>query len=112
MTRTQTLLFASMLAIVVVSCQPGESATQAPPTAESPAAEPAAAETPAEDATPPDATTPAGEVTYEPAYPADVSSEGLSEEDTAQQEGSEHSHGGATHTHGEDESQADDEHEH
>ena len=52
---------------------------------------------------PPDSTaateSPAPEVSYEPAYPDDVSSEGLSEEDEAQQ-GELHSHGdGVEHRH-------------
>ena len=37
------------------------------------------------------------EVTYEPAYPEDVSAEGLDADDAAQQET--HSHGGAEHSH-------------
>lgn len=38
-------------------------------------------------------------VAYEPAYPEEVSAEGLSEEDAAQQAG-EHAHGDETHNHG------------
>ncbi len=58
-------------------------------------------------------TEPAAEVEYEPAYPEEVSSEELSEADTAQAEASHdsddgHSHGLGTHTHDED----DEEHEH
>lgn len=50
---------------------------------------------------------PGPEVEYEPAYPEEVSPEGLSEADEAQQET--HTHGGTTHSHGDDEG---DEHEH
>lgn len=46
------------------------------------------------------AESPASDVTYEPAYPTDVSEEGLSQEDTAQQQAT-HSHGGEEHSHGE-----------
>lgn len=50
----------------------------------------------------PEAETPEAEVTFEPAYPEEVSEEGLSETDTDQQK-EEHSHGdGAPHTHGEE----------
>jgi hypothetical protein len=56
-------------------------------------------------ATPPDASaatsstaTTEPEVEYEPAYPGEVSSEGLTEGDVAQQETT-HSHGGEEHSH-------------
>jgi hypothetical protein len=62
--------------------------------AEPPSPAPLAA---AEQATTPPA---AGEPVFEPAYPAEVSTEGLSETDVAQQ----HSHDGAEpHAHGEEE---------
>ncbi len=56
-------------------------------------------------------------VEYEPAYPAEVSGEGLSEEDVAQQQtghshdGGEHSHGPDGHSHDGGES-SDDDHDH
>lgn len=42
-----------------------------------------------------------GAVTYEPAYPEEVSAEGLSDEDAAQQENAHDHDGGAGHEHGE-----------
>lgn len=51
----------------------------------------------------------AGEVTYEPAYPEEVSEEGLSETDTLQQDEHGHEHAEGSHAHGEDEHH---EHEH
>lgn len=49
----------------------------------------------------------ASETTYEPAYPEDVSSEELSDEDRSQQEGAAHTHDDGTthgdHDHGDDE---------
>ncbi len=106
MTRTQSLLLSSMLTIAVVSCQSSE--PEPPP---APAAEPNATGSAAPDPVATDAPTPPAseEVAYEPAYPADVSSEGLSDEDEAQQKAG-HSHGDATHSHGEDENQADHDH--
>lgn len=69
-------------------------------------APPPDAAAPPSDPPPPAAEAGAGGVTYEPAYPEEVSSEGLSEGDVAQQEAShsqgadeEHSHGGDEHTH-------------
>ena len=60
--------------------------------------EPASAETSASEGTGVDA----GATTYEPAYPAEVSAEGLTEEDIAQQEAT-HSHGdGEEHAHGDE----------
>jgi hypothetical protein len=54
----------------------------------------------------------ASEVTYEPAYPTEVSEEGLDEEDVTQQTTT-HSHGGAEHSHGDGEhSHEDEEHAH
>lgn len=67
----------------------------------------------AEPAATTEAEAPAADVAYEPAYPAEVSEEGLSEQDTAQQRAS-HSHGGEEHSHGEGEDppHGDDEGEH
>ncbi|HSM51823.1 MAG TPA: hypothetical protein VLA75_10505, partial [Thermoanaerobaculia bacterium] len=49
---------------------------------------------------------------YEPAYPADVSTEGLTDKD-AQQQARPHAHdGGEEHTHGEDEKEGDHGHAH
>lgn len=70
-------------------------------TAEAPdgaAAEPAATESSTADAPAGDA----GEVSYEPAYPEEVSEEGLSEEDTAVQGSAAHDPGDDSHEHGED----------
>ena len=54
---------------------------------------------------------PEDEVTYVPAYPEDVSDEGLSDEDVAQQEA--HSHGEEEHSHGEeDHSHNEEDHSH
>lgn len=94
-----TLLLLSVLSLLAIGCQPTES---------DPPSEPAAAEAPTEEA--------ADAVTYEPAYPAEVSEEGLTEADTARQkaehshDGDEHSHGDGSHTHDGDESHADHEH--
>ena len=55
-----------------------------------------------EAAAPAAAASPAATVAFEPAYPAEVSAEGLSAQDAAQQE-TPHSHdGGEEHTHGEE----------
>ncbi len=111
MTRSQTLLLSSMLTIVVFACQSGEPEAPAP-APESTAAESTAAEPTATDVSTPEsaaAPTASGEVAFEPAYPADVSAEGLSEEDVDQQKAG-HSHGDATHTHGEEEDAADHDH--
>lgn len=74
------------------------------PAAEGPAAE-AEVDTPASAAT--------DGVEYEPAYPEEVSAEGLAESDAAQQEEA-HSHGDETHTHEGEEEQPheDDGHSH
>ncbi len=59
-----------------------------------------------------------GAVTYVPAYPEDVSSEDLSEDDVEQQQsthshgGEEHSHDDETHTHNDDEEHDGDNHDH
>ncbi len=99
MTRTiPWLLLLTTLAATFSSCRPGESEPPSTPAPEQ--TEPTAAE--------PSPPASSEEVAYEPAYPADVSSEGLSEEDVAQQEadhshdGGEHSHDGGDHTHDED----------
>jgi hypothetical protein len=55
--------------------------------------------------------TAAPEVTYEPAYPADVSEEDLSAADAGQQTVT-HSHGGEEHSHGEDDHTHDEGHAH
>ncbi len=86
---TKTLLFSTLLVLALASsaCQPGDDAStdSAATSPEAAAADPAAA---AE-----------GGVEYEPAYPAEVSTDELSEEDIAQQEKTTHSHGGAEHSH-------------
>lgn len=51
------------------------------------------------------------EVAYEPAYPEEVSSEGLTEEDTAQQEDT-HSHGPDSHTHDNGHDENEEQHQH
>lgn len=79
------------LLLPTIGCQseaPNESATGEPAAAEAPSAAEAEAA--------------AADIGYEPAYPADVSEERLSEEDTAQQQ-STHSHGGEEHSHAEGE---------
>ena len=82
--RPLSFLFSLLsIPLFALACQNGESAEPA-------GEEPAAAEAPASD------------VTYEPAYPTDVSEEGLSEGDTAQQQAT-HSHGGDEHSHAEGE---------
>ena len=105
-TLTHALLLSCLLLpLLVTGCQPGE--TEDPGTADGTPA----AEAPAE----PGQAAEAGEdITYEPAYPTDVSEEGLSEEDVEQQMGhghdGNHSHGD-DHTHGDDHVH-DDDHEH
>lgn len=119
MTKTRSVLVLStfVLTLLAAGCGGGE------PSAESPAetASPAGAAT--------DAAT-SEQLTYEPAYPADVSEEGLSEEDVEQlrvehthdggeahshegdehdHEGEEHSHDDGSHTHGEGDN---DDHDH
>lgn len=94
MIRIPLSLFLSTLTIVSLGCRSGE---PAPPD-------------PAAESTPPPSS---NEVTYEPAYPTDVSSEGLGEEDVAQQQSGAqpvHSHGGDEHSHEDDET-ADHDHE-
>jgi len=100
-------LFLATLAIVstLTACQPGGTDAEAPTDGGGGAAatEAPTAET---EPPPPDASS---EVSYEPAYPEDVSSEGLSEDDVAQQET--HSHGGEEHSHDEDGIQDDHKHD-
>ncbi len=126
MTNMQSLLLCSMLAITGVACRPSEPeppAAATPSTTESTATEPSATGSTATDPTatgssaaePTTADAPSDEVAYEPAYPADVSSEGLSEEDVAQQDAGQspagHSHGGEAHSHDEGEDATDHDHE-
>lgn len=100
MTPKHTLVHLSTLLLVLLatSCRNGD---RSEPSA---AEEPAAAEAPATagEAT---ADSPAADVSYEPAYPADVSEEGLSEEDAAQQQTT-HAHGGEEHSHAEEDGHA------
>ncbi|MDY7094819.1 MAG: hypothetical protein SX243_17745 [Acidobacteriota bacterium] len=105
MLRYSCLSILLTLFIVTTGCGPG-APSEAPAAEAGTAADSDAPE--AEDAV-------AGEeVQFEPAYPEDVSSEGLSEEDMAQQEAGhshseggdhegDHSHGEEDHSHGEDE---------
>lgn len=105
MTKTQSVLLLTTLALTLFStgCRQGKPEKQ--PSADESAA--TAAQT---------TTAPTEEVAYEPAYPTDVSAEGLSDEDVAQQEfghahgGEEHSHGDGSHTHGEEEPHDDHDH--
>lgn len=69
--------------------------------------------------TPPPAVSDEAAVTYEPAYPEDVSQEGLTDADTTQQEthghddGTEHSHAEGDHSHDDEaEQNHDDGHQH
>ena len=109
MTTTQSLLLSSILTFALISCQSSE------PDASAPASQTVPAESIAAGSTD-DPTTPSDEVAYEPAYPAEVSSEDLSAEDVSQQETAhshgdgEHSHDDGDHTHGEAEGDA--EHDH
>jgi hypothetical protein len=85
--RPAVLTSALLLALATVACGDGHDH------AHEPAAATAAAQ--------PSPTT--GAVTFEPAYPAEVSPEGLTEQDVTQQE-TPHSHdGGEEHTHGDEE---------
>lgn len=89
----RTALLLSIVALTSLACQqPADDATDAP------ASEPTASDSSSE-------AEPA--VEYEPAYPTDVSSEELSQDDVAQQEathshdgGEEHSHDEGDHDHG------------
>ena len=87
------------LAVLGTGCQSPPDESPPPSSGAAPAAskaaersgsgEPGSAEMSAEDA-----------VSYEPAYPADVSTEALDADDVAQQQT--HSHGGAEHSHDEE----------
>lgn len=96
MTHTQTFLLLSTLLLGLGSTACGGDSGQEPSPDPSTEAEAPAPEAGSE------------EVAYEPAFPEDVSAEGLSDEDVAQQES--HSHGGEEHTHGEGEDHDDHEH--
>ena len=105
MTKTRSILILALFTVVIASlaCKGNEPAkTDETPTAatvpETKTVEPNATEGDAPEAS--------EEVAYEPAYPDDVSTEGLSEEDQEQQEaqhshgdGEEHSHGDGSHSH-------------
>ena len=101
MTRIHTLLSASLLALAITSCQSTE------PESPAPANTPEAAESPTETSAP----EPSDGVAYEPAYPADVSSEDLSEQDVDQQ-GAGHEPGDDDHSHDDGSHSHDDEEEH
>lgn len=88
--RLQILALALALGVVAVACGAPDSADTS------------AAEAPGRQSGPEHSE----EVTYEPAYPADVSAEGLTEADVAQHEthahgddGEEHDHDESTHAH-------------
>lgn len=92
----RSILFALPIVVVVGACGRDD----APPGAGDPGAA-AAAPSP----------TPTG-VAFEPAYPADVSPEGLSQQDVTQQE-TPHSHdGGEEHTHADEKDDGNDEGDH
>ena len=87
-TRTGSILTVLSLVLTFVACAPS---SKSEPQGEQPA--------PATESSEPVATPTVEEVTYEPAYPQDVSDEVLTDEDVEQQEAG-HSHGaGADHTH-------------
>jgi hypothetical protein len=91
MTLTKTLVTSAVVALVLTTsaCGPG---SKSEPEAEQPAASESS-----QQVTP---STAEEEVTYEPAYPTDVSEEGLTEEDVEQQEaGHSHGPGAADHAH-------------
>lgn len=86
--KTSSVFVALALVLTLVACAPG---SKSEPQGEQSA--------PAVDTSEPVAAPAAQEVTYEPAYPEEVSEEGLTDEDVEQQEAG-HSHGpGADHTH-------------
>lgn len=87
---------ALLLGIGVFGCARSEPAA-VEPKSPAPVAQPAAAES---------------EVKFEPAYPTEVSAEGLAEKDVAQQQ-TPHSHdGGAVHAHGDSTEHAEEEKDH
>ena len=98
MTHRRPLLRLAVLVVVWVSAAISVGACRRSGT---PTPEPAAAPSPT------------AAIVYEPAYPADVSTEGLGAQDVSQQEGP-HSHdGGSEHSHGEGEKhEEDDDHGH
>ena len=108
MKRLQTVLLASVLCLSLfglVACGGAEDTQSAEPAA-APEAAPEASETAATEAPTADEA-PAGEGSYEAAYPEEVDAEGLSEQDVEQQEEAEsHGHGEGEgegeHSHGED----------
>ena len=88
LTKTAATLAVPTLALTLMACAPSQ---KSEPQGEQPVS---AAES-SEQVAP----STAEEVTYEPAYPQDVSDEALTDEDVEQQEAG-HSHGpGADHTH-------------
>ncbi len=94
MNRIQVLLLSALLLSAVVGCGAPEAAAPAQPHRE-PATQSAAKSGESE----------APDVNYEPAYPEEVSTEGLDEKDKRQAAshshgGDEHTHGGETHSHG------------
>ena len=94
-TRSILLLVTLVMAFASLACR------------ESTSPEPAAATETTEAATAKTSDAPQ-EVVYEPAYPEEVSTEDLTDDDAAQQESS-HSQGdGEEHTHGEDQGNDDD----
>jgi len=88
-TKTSSILAVSTLVLAVAACAPG---SKSEPQGKQPTAAAEISETVAPPA--------AEEVSYEPAYPQDVSDEALTVQDVEQQEAS-HSHGPGTedHTH-------------
>lgn len=96
--RLSRTLFAvpSMLLLALLSL-----ACHSPPsTSQADSADPAASPIVSEPQDPPPAEVDQKPVSYEPAYPAEVSADGLDADDAAQQEQA-HSHGGDEHSHGE-----------
>jgi len=87
-TKTGSTLAVLAFVLTLIACAPS---SKSEPAAE----QPVPAATSSEPIAPPTA----NEVTYEPAYPEEVTDEGLTDEDVKQQEVG-HSHGpGADHTH-------------
>jgi hypothetical protein len=85
--RPRSLVVALLLAAVVAACGGGTDHAPGSDSATSlPAAQP----------------TPSAGVAFEPAYPTEVSAEGLSPQDTAQQETPHRHEGGEEHTHGDE----------
>ncbi|MCH9648141.1 MAG: hypothetical protein K0U98_07880 [Deltaproteobacteria bacterium] len=113
MNKSYFLLSILSFALLSMACQQGSYDAPNPgETAPSPTAESSTTKAPGMDSE----AGSAEEVKYEPAYPADVSTEELSEEDVAQQE-TQHSHdGGEMHSHdaepGHHEDSADGHHDH